>query len=375
MRDRASTGTEASVGSLELFELAVQLKRLFDELGVSLRKAAPRLYTTYDSLSRYLRGTRMPSAGFIDALLSEVGRARGAEVGDEEREELDKLFENALRARSGPAALIAPLARQVEQAERRAEEAEAALTDTPKDTQSHTTGLRELVYLSETKLRGTLRPSGPVREEAADSSADTVVSLDQAIGWLTERSVPFDARGPHPSSEWIDFDLDMKIGSVHEDSGRVPDDIALFSGSQPVDGGRWGRRVCLLFCGSKRHLLRQVESAGRSGSDSDWLINLIRELDRREREEGSSAIPEHLPGLTERGRRYARAPHTALEVFGVHQRYALESGHLRGLARVIFDFDDPSVLIDRIVLATPLYVELVHRANHNARPRVNRRTR
>jgi hypothetical protein len=95
------------------------------------------------------------------------------------------------------------------------------------------------------------------------------------------------------------------------------------------------------------------------GSDSTWLYDLTKSLERRDRK-GIHVIPEFLAELVSRHRSVLDPGEVAREVFGGLMRSNFprpEFGRLRGHARVLLYIDDPQ-WVTRFVLATPLYVEI-----------------
>ncbi|WP_134046330.1 SAVMC3_10250 family protein [Amycolatopsis arida] len=246
--------------------------------------------------------------------------------------------------------------------------------------------MREIVYVSERKLEwefsdaswrlgrrpgveasaglpGTgMKVSMPPASSAEPlTSTELAFKLERVIRYLkrTHRPQPFTT----PSlrvNQWITFDLNMKYGTAHEDTARygTPDDVALFGGTAPTVPGSDNRPVELLLCGSVHHLRSQIASHGRMGSDTTWLYELTKELNRRE-QTGLHVIPEFLTEIVPRNLSVLAPDHVAHEVFGglmrsTHPRP--DYGRLRGHARVLMDIDAPS-WITRLVLATPLYIE------------------
>ncbi|MEU7363974.1 MULTISPECIES: SAVMC3_10250 family protein [Streptomyces] len=170
------------------------------------------------------------------------------------------------------------------------------------------------------------------------------------------------------ANQWIHFDLDMAHLAVHEDSGRPPEDVALFIGS--VSSGTAGqqRDMGVLLCGSVQHLRTRAIPAGRMGSDTTWLHDLILKIERRE-EEGVNVIPEFLSEIMPTDRSEHRIEETAHGVFGWADRQypPIVRGRHRGHAIVLMDIDNTR-WVNRLLVASPLYVEAVpHRVNSSRR--------
>ena len=57
---------------------AVELRKLFDGLGVSVRRYAARMFRDPSTISRYLSGTRVPPWEFVVDLLADLADCRGS---------------------------------------------------------------------------------------------------------------------------------------------------------------------------------------------------------------------------------------------------------------------------------------------------------
>ncbi len=77
--------------------LAQALRELFSELAVSVRRCAARCYVDAGTLSRYLAGTRVPPADFVDDFLRHIEDVRGTRIERAARERLRVLRLAALR--------------------------------------------------------------------------------------------------------------------------------------------------------------------------------------------------------------------------------------------------------------------------------------
>ncbi|MCG7204471.1 SAVMC3_10250 family protein [Streptomyces arenae] len=240
----------------------------------------------------------------------------------------------------------------------------------------------DLVYVSERKIYGRLgmRLSSTQQGVQAVVKIPPLVEVSGSRTWegsaepmaphaLVERAkrtierrfapVSFTTRNLQPN-QWISFDLPMAQVAVHEDSGRPPEDVALFVGQVPAPAVGQPRDLGFMLCGSVQHLRTQVCAHGRMGSDTTWLHDLILEVERREAD-GLNVIPEFLNELMPQRRSDVLIEDAALGVHGwVDRQYPPSTrGRMRGHAIVLLDIDRPR-WVRRLVLATPLYVEAVH---------------
>jgi len=239
--------------------------------------------------------------------------------------------------------------------------------------------VRDLVYLSEQKLNacllgatdprfpilsGSLQiPAGPVTAQVslgspASNAQVTEAGLERAVRRLIKHHAPCGLDSPSlRPNQWVHFDLDMALRTVHEDSGTVPDDVVLFVGCTPsadattTDSG-------VLLCGSIQHLRVQAESAGRMGSGTSWLHEMIFEIARRD-ERGTGVIPEFLTEMVPN-----RRPLDSIEsaAYGVYSWMSREyppprRSRMRGYAKILIDAGPPQ-FVHRLLVATPLFVEI-----------------
>lgn len=238
--------------------------------------------------------------------------------------------------------------------------------------------MRDLIYLSEQKLNACLlgatdprfpllsgslqAPIGPLTAQislgtSASNTQVTEAGLERAVERLVKHHAPSSLELPNlRPNQWVHFDLDLAHRTVHEDSGTVPDDVVLFVGSFPsadpaaADNG-------VLLCGSVQHLRVQAESAGRMGSDTSWLHEMIGEIARRDAQ-GIGVIPEFLTEIVP-NRRPADSIETA--AYGVYAWMSREyppprRNRMRGYAKILMDAGPPQ-FAHRLLVATPLFVE------------------
>ncbi|MDI5974530.1 SAVMC3_10250 family protein [Streptomyces sp. SL13] len=239
--------------------------------------------------------------------------------------------------------------------------------------------MTDLVYVSERKLYGRLGLKPPSSQQGVQGAIKLppVIEVSGTRSWDRsttglaphavvekakrlidrERTVAdFTDRGLR-SNQWIHFDLDLAQVAVHEDSGAPPEDVALFVGNVPAGVRGQDREMGVLLCGSVQHVRTRSIPAGRMGSDTTWLHDLILEVERRE-EEGINVIPENITDIL------AFCPdeyRVEAAAYGVHGWAARGyppriRGRMSGHAIVLMDIDGPD-WTHRLLVATPLYVE------------------
>lgn len=245
--------------------------------------------------------------------------------------------------------------------------------------------MRELLYLSRQKLAMFDLPGHDNRQtewqhevksrwwrtrytrSLAKGTPDELARLREVEAHLESHPIPDFADPVVRPSQWVRFDLDMGFGTAHHDrTHEFPDDVVLFVGDKgdedrPHDVG-------LLLTGSVHHLRdRSVASAGRMGSGTDWMYRLITTVETAiDQDESFPEDPVRF--VRERRPRYGYDDDSIADVtrnvYGVMEMYhpRRQRGRLRGLARVLLTVEtggsgtqDPT----RIVVATPLYVEIV----------------
>jgi hypothetical protein len=164
------------------------------------------------------------------------------------------------------------------------------------------------------------------------------------------------------AGDWVYFDVDMGWGTSHEDS-ELPDldDVLLFCGSLPGDRTGGPATVDLMLCGSAMHLLERTATAGRLGSGSRWLHELIHEIDELDGR-GVSRIPEELTQRALAVPRINRPEQIARDVFRIAQEHhsPLQRARVQGLARVNLNLPNGE-WTSRLIMATPLYVQYASR--------------
>ncbi|BBC35866.1 hypothetical protein SGFS_071600 [Streptomyces graminofaciens] len=101
---------------------AEALRTLFDSLGISLRRYAARCYTDAGTLSRYLKGTRIPPWNFVVNLLAHVAEEREIQTSDETVALLRQLYVRAAKTSAGTKR-AADLQRLLEEADEQVREA------------------------------------------------------------------------------------------------------------------------------------------------------------------------------------------------------------------------------------------------------------
>ncbi|WP_328378413.1 SAVMC3_10250 family protein [Streptomyces sp. NBC_00440] len=246
----------------------------------------------------------------------------------------------------------------------------------------------DLVYISERKIRDELCRVGlptSTRSTSGELSLTPKITFskapgkpedaglpelfNQALRSVKELAKPFtDPVVEHPG--WISFDLPMGYSTGGRD-GRVPavQDIALFAGVMPGETVGQDKPVKLLLCGDARHLVvggcKPVSpgdplGAGWMGSGTSWLYKLIRQIEDSDRS-GNDDLPPVL-GSPEIHRSGLNDPEQVCQWVYRHiarEHPAEQEGRLRGHARVLLSTQRE--WSERLILATPLYVERSHR--------------
>ncbi|MFJ4095175.1 two-component system response regulator [Kitasatospora sp. NPDC089913] len=98
--------------------LAQALRELFSELAVSVRRCAARCYVDAGTLSRYLAGTRVPPADFMDDFLRHIEEVRGTRIEQAAREHLRALRVAAVRTNASIGQAVRQLEGQLKAADR-----------------------------------------------------------------------------------------------------------------------------------------------------------------------------------------------------------------------------------------------------------------
>lgn len=238
--------------------------------------------------------------------------------------------------------------------------------------------MRELLYLSTQKL-GTFLPDwpslsvrgagtagiGPVSVTVDVSAAPppgfdeaTIKAFRRVRGHL-ERGASCVTSPDLEAGQWVFFDVKMGYGTVYRDTGLLPpeDDVALFYGSYRAAGPDGQASTDLLLCGSTEHLLRRTASAGRMGSGTEWLHDLIGKVNDADRDGDGALLDEVSPDALA-ARRTNMPAEIARWVFDVIRNYHSpdQYARLQGLAKILFIVPENGI-VDRLVLATPLFVQ------------------
>ena len=239
--------------------------------------------------------------------------------------------------------------------------------------------MRQLIYLSEAKL-GTFFPkrasrsvqfggnlgAGPisVKIDMSDPSwagPDGEISrkLAEVIKDLERQVKHFSSFDLSPG-DWIFFDLKMGYGTSYRDNSPIPpviDDIALFYGSLGDVETEKQLPLDLLLCGSTKHLRTRTESAGRLGSGTEWLDDLIKEIEELD-SLGTADLPRSLSPAALAKKRVNMPEEIARWVFHVirYHHSPFQYYPLQGFAQILFVVPR-SEICPRLVLATPLFVQ------------------
>src|ERR1044072_5603960 len=99
---------------------AVELRKLFDGLGVSVRRYAARRFRDPSTISRYLSGTRVPPWEFVIDLLADLAECRGSAATPPAIEVVRELHRSAVRTSGSPGHALEILQIQLADADREA---------------------------------------------------------------------------------------------------------------------------------------------------------------------------------------------------------------------------------------------------------------
>ncbi|MFF3625520.1 SAVMC3_10250 family protein [Streptomyces sp. NPDC002467] len=160
------------------------------------------------------------------------------------------------------------------------------------------------------------------------------------------------------TGEWIVFDVEMGWSTSHGDTALPDlDDVVLFFGSLRSNRSPDRTPVDLMLCGSTEHLLKKTATAGRMGSGTAWLHDLILKINDADGR-GRTEIPEALTAGALGVSRVNRPEQVARWVFNVIEGHHAPQHRARvqGLARVDLHIPE-SQFVPRLIVATPLYVQ------------------
>lgn len=235
--------------------------------------------------------------------------------------------------------------------------------------------MRQLIYLSESKL-ATFYPDrislsakftdglglGPAKIDISAPfpglNEEKITLLNQVVSYLERRATHF-SYSELSRDGWIFFDLNMGYGTSYRDSGIPPeiDDIALFYGSfNQVERDRQSP-LDLLLCGSTKHLRTRTASAGRMGSGTEWLYELIGKIEESDTL-GSKELPDSVSTdalAARRGNMPAEIARWVFDVIREHHSPA-QYARLQGFAQILF-IVPAAEYSARLVVATPLLVQ------------------
>lgn len=200
---------------------------------------------------------------------------------------------------------------------------------------------------------------GPANTDYTSEADETAERLASVIDYLnSHHSIVGFATPNLVPGQWIEFESEMSYGTLHEDAERLPDDVAFFATPATAIAGSPAVDTSLLLCGTVDNLCDRLESNGRIGSNCDWLCEVV--LDLRTREQiGSFSVPSSLseirpvPSMSISAGQVIRWVHRIM----IDDNMTGQLTKLRGYAQVLMDSSDPLAFRDRVVLATPLYVE------------------
>ncbi|MGY0465502.1 SAVMC3_10250 family protein [Kitasatospora sp. cg17-2] len=196
---------------------------------------------------------------------------------------------------------------------------------------------------------GTPAPRGPSEAE--------LNRLREVRNELENRMSHFYAPGLS-TGEWIHFDLRMGWSTTHRDTDLPDlDDVLIFFGSLGREESPVGHPVDLMLCGSTEHLLQRTATAGRMGSGTNWLHQLILKINDLD-ETGTTDIPHELTHAALSAPRINRPETVSRWVFDVIARHhsPQHRARVQGLARVDLNIES-AAMVPRLIVATPLYVQ------------------
>ncbi|MGH3570422.1 MAG: SAVMC3_10250 family protein [Pseudonocardiaceae bacterium] len=196
---------------------------------------------------------------------------------------------------------------------------------------------------------------GPVA--ARDPTDVELRKLRQVRTQLRREASHFYAPDQH-TGDWIKVDLEMGWSTSHGDSDLPDlDDVVLFFGSMASERSRVGTAVDLMLCGSTEHLLKKTATAGRMGSGTEWLHELILKIHNSDAR-GDTEIPDDLTRQALAVPRWDCPDVVARWVFDVIAEHHAprHRARVQGLARVDLNIPEEEWL-PRLVVATPLYVQ------------------
>ncbi|MFI6585500.1 hypothetical protein [Embleya sp. NPDC050493] len=127
-------------------EFAEALRRLFETLGISVRRYGARRHLDPATVSRYLNGTRIPPMTFVGNLLSDAYEHRGVPLTLEAEQHCRRLYDEVLRAEDPERCKVQLLRDRLELADEHARQAalrEEVLTDAVRDRQHRISDLQD----------------------------------------------------------------------------------------------------------------------------------------------------------------------------------------------------------------------------------------
>jgi len=241
--------------------------------------------------------------------------------------------------------------------------------------------MSELIYLATAKFDDFL-PDG--RSRITDRALETEVSalgarLRLALGEspgneaiihrfkqiLAHLASACDAQTTDPQScetlvtrDWFEFSGYFEYGARLSDLGLEDRGVYTFTSLENPPCSARGEQACpniqLILCGSREHVLTEpTTQRTRMGSGSDWLHDLAAVLVERVAR-GDTSFPEELYSASRRDKEFAAR--SAYDMLAPLEGPAYLHGH----ARVVCNFS-PGARIHRLIVATPLYVEVVPR--------------
>ncbi|MFC4561235.1 SAVMC3_10250 family protein [Nocardiopsis mangrovi] len=244
--------------------------------------------------------------------------------------------------------------------------------------------MRELAYLSTAKLdehqdEGSRWFSGRLIEVevsalwarlrlafgGAQAGADSpAMRLNQVIrelqGKYQAHNVVPASCDPLMARDWMEFTGLFRYGPRLRDLGLIDRGVYTFISLEDSSCSlSRGEEQCpgieLILCGSRQHVLTEHDcSPTRMGSGSDWLHDLAAELVAKE-DRGDLSFPDRLSSTSGGDQEFA-----ARSSYSMMADYCDGPAYFHGHARVLCNFP-PDRFQHRLIVATPLYVEVARR--------------
>ncbi|WP_419997798.1 SAVMC3_10250 family protein [Streptomyces boninensis] len=160
---------------------------------------------------------------------------------------------------------------------------------------------------------------------------------------------------------WLEFRGFFRYGAALSDLGMRDLGVFAYASLEDDDCRHLNDEFCngiqVLLCGSKQHVRDYRDyPPTRMGSGSDWLHEMAADLVAKEAR-GDTSLPASLRSTNLNDQEFA-----ARSAFSMISHFYRTPGYLNGHARVLCNLP-PERLRHRLIVATPLYVEVGHQPN------------